>query len=117
MKKFDHEYEYAIQHPNNLKNGDIIRKTYPSVDSTELNTEWYKVKIRHDVRIFEQISESEVNDVTENIAGDYMLNIRTGYISIMLDHDQVSVPLNYNSDVYADILEMLKRIIRYDLYA
>ena len=117
MKKIDFEYNYALQHPYNLFDGAIVRKQSckekPTKDS-EITTTWYKVKIRHDARIFEQIEESEVPTVEKNLAGDYMLNIRTGYISIMLDHDRVSEPLDFNSDQYEDILKVLKRTLRYD---
>lgn len=96
MKEFDFEYQYALQHPYNLYEGAIIRKRSckekPTKDSKIITT-WYRVKIRHDARIFEQIDESEVPNV-DNIDGDYVVNLRTGAVSVYMDGKVIAVPVS-----------------------
>ena len=93
MKKIDFEYDYALQHPYNLFDGAIVRKQSckeKPTKNSEITTTWYKVKIRHDTRIFEQIEESEVPNVKNNLVGDYMLNLRSGTVSVYMGNDKIN---------------------------
>ena len=112
MRKFDFEYTYALQHPYNLFDGAIVRKQSckekPTKDS-EITITWYKVKIRHDARIFEQIEESEVPIVKNNLVGDYMLNLRSGAISVYKGNDRIisSIIKPVEDDEKLDVIRKL----------
>lgn len=100
--------EFDMTYSDLKKNPDKARKGMNIVDINSPNlTRFIVVDVINGSPILIQNGDKHSLTVPANRVGDYMLNLRTGYLSIMEDPNKVTEPLN-RLGLNSRILETLR---------